>query len=66
MSAMPYWYNVKNGTVENDENRSPSNDLLGPFASEGEARDALATSDAHRRAAEASDRAWDQNPEEVE
>lgn len=54
---MPFWYNLKTRSVETDENRSGGNDLLGPFATRHEAESALATSEAHGRAADAADAA---------
>ena len=61
---MAYWYNVKTRLVETDDDRSESGDLLGPFATRGDAEQALATSDAHGRAAEASDAAWNQDDDD--
>ena len=63
---MAYWYNVKTRLVETDEDRSGSNDLLGPFATRVDAEQALATSEAHSRAAEASDAAWNQEKDDDE
>lgn len=57
-ARMAYWYNVKTCLVETDADRSGSDNLLGPFATRGDAEQALATSDARGRAAEASDAAW--------
>jgi hypothetical protein len=61
---MPYWYNVKTGKVETEENRSASTDLLGPFDTLAEATNALELSERHRRAADASDAAWDRNDDD--
>ena len=63
---MAYWYNVKTGTVETEQDRSGSNDLLGPFTTRHDAENALATSEAHGRAAEASDAAWNQDDEDAD
>ncbi len=60
-AEMAYWYNVLTRSVETDENRSGANDLLGPFATRHDAENALATSEAHGLAAEASDAAWNQD-----
>lgn len=63
---MAYWYNVKTRLVETDDDRSESDDLLGPFATRGDAEQALATSKAHGRAAEASDAAWNQDDDDAD
>lgn len=57
---MAYWYNVKTRRVETDADRSGSKDLLGPFSSRQQAEQALATSEAHGRAADAADAVWNQ------
>ena len=38
---MSFWYNVDTGQVETDENRSRGEQVLGPYATEEEARGAL-------------------------
>ena len=60
-SFMAYWYNVKTGMVETEDGRSSSDEVLGPFDTRQEAENALATSAANRRAADASDAAWNQD-----
>ena len=40
---MAYWYNIETGQVESEENRSRGADVMGPYESEDEARNALAT-----------------------
>ena len=40
---MAYWFNVSTGSVESDENKSPSADLMGPYDTEAEAANALQT-----------------------
>ena len=54
---MNYWYNVSTGQVESDENRSADADVMGPYASEAEASQALA------RAKDRTER-WDDEDEE--
>ncbi len=55
---MAYWYNVITKSVETDDNRSGSADVLGPFETREAAQ--AATDNAHRRAAAADmeDAAW--------
>ena len=55
-----FWYNVDTGQVETDENRSRGEQVLGPYASEAEARAALDT--AHKKTEEwdAEDREWNE------
>ncbi|MFM6850358.1 MAG: methionine aminopeptidase [Terrabacter sp.] len=57
---MSFWYNVDTGQVETDENRSRGEQVLGPYASEAEARAALDT--AHKRTEnwDAEDREWNE------
>ena len=62
--AMAYWYNVATGKVETDDQRSASNDLLGPFDTLHDAENALATSRTHRRSADAADAEWNQDADE--
>lgn len=62
---MAYWYNVKSGQVETDENRSPDTDVLGPYETRQAAEGALATSKRRNDAQDANDTAWngdDQTP----
>src|SRR6476660_1158153 len=40
-ALMAYWYNLTTGAVENDENKSQSDDLMGPYGSEAQAAKAL-------------------------
>ncbi len=50
---MAYWYNISTGQVESDENRSQNADVMGPYDTEAEASEALAT-------ARAKTEAWDE------
>ncbi len=55
---MSFWYNVDTGQVETDENRSRGEQVLGPYATEDEARRALDTAHAKTDKWDAEDRAW--------
>ena len=50
---MAYWFNIQSGQVESDENRSKGADVMGPYASEAEATNALST-------ARAKTQEWDE------
>lgn len=50
---MAYWYNVKTNQVETDQDRSRDEDVMGPYGSEAEAREALTT-------ARSRTEAWDE------
>lgn len=61
---MPYWYNVRTRQVEPDADpeRARSADLLGPYATEAEAANALATAAARTEQwdeEEEAERAWE-------
>ena len=56
---MPYWYNIATKQVETDENRSSSDDVMGPYETEDEARNALASARENTEQWDAEDRAWD-------
>ncbi|WP_245627231.1 methionine aminopeptidase [Kribbia dieselivorans] len=53
---MPFWFNIRTNQVETDENRARGEDVLGPYDTEEEARNALDT--AHKRT-----EAWDAEDE---
>jgi len=55
-----FWYNVDTGQVETDENRSRGEQVLGPYATEDEARRALDTAHAKTDKWDAEDRAWNE------
>ena len=40
---MQYWYNIATGKVETDATRSQNEQVMGPYATEEEAANALAT-----------------------
>ncbi len=55
---MSFWYNVDTGQVESDDNRSRGEQVLGPYATEAEARAALDTAHKKTEQWDAQDRAW--------
>ena len=57
---MSFWYNVDSGQVETDDTRSRGEQVLGPYATEAEARAALDT--AHKRTEQwdSEDRDWNE------
>lgn len=57
---MEYWYNVRTGQVEDDDNRSPGEDVLGPYPTEDDAARALDTAREKTEKWDAEDRAWDE------
>jgi hypothetical protein len=57
-AAVSYWYNVDTGKVETDENRSRGELVLGPYATEEEARRAIETANARTEKWDEEDRAW--------
>ena len=69
---MAYWFNIRTRQVETDENRARGEDVLGPYASEEEARQALDR--AHERTEEwdaenarrAREDAWPDEVEDIE
>jgi len=54
-----YWYNIKTGQVETDETRSQNDEVMGPYASEVEARAALETARARTEKWDEEDREWE-------
>jgi hypothetical protein len=63
MAAMgTYYFNTRTGLVEDLEDKSPSRDLLGPYATREEAERALATARARTEKWDEEDRAWDEGP----
>lgn len=57
---MAYWYNLATKSVENDGNRSQDADVMGPYATEDEARNALETARKNTEKWDAEDREWDE------
>jgi len=58
-TLMAYWYNVSSGQVESDDNKSQSDDLMGPYDSQEEASNALQTARERTEKWDAEDKAWE-------
>lgn len=56
---MAYWYNISTQQVESEEQKSSSDDLMGPYATEAEASRALQTAAANTEAWDEEDRRWE-------
>jgi hypothetical protein len=54
-----YWYNIATKQVETDENRSRNDDVMGPYDTEAEASNAIATAHEKTEQWDAADRAWE-------
>ncbi|HEV7171463.1 methionine aminopeptidase [Pedococcus sp.] len=59
---MAYWYNLTTGQVESEDNKSQSDDLMGPYDSQAEASKALDTARQRTEAWDEEDKAWDEGP----
>ncbi|MDV3220807.1 methionine aminopeptidase [Intrasporangium sp.] len=57
---MSFWYNVRTGEVETDENRSRADEVMGPYETVEEARQALETARARTEKWDEEDREWEQ------
>ncbi|MEO8107832.1 MAG: methionine aminopeptidase [Actinomycetes bacterium] len=57
---MAFWFNVNTGQVEDDDNKSPQDRLMGPFATHAEAEEALAHAKKNTERWDAEDKAWDE------
>ncbi len=57
---MRFWYNVDTGQVETDDNRSRGEQVLGPYATEAEARAALDTAHKKTEQWDSEDRDWNE------
>jgi hypothetical protein len=55
-----YYFNTRTGLVEDLEDKSPSRDLLGPYATREEAEQALATAHERTEKWDEEDRAWNE------
>lgn len=60
---MSFWYNVDTGQVETDENRSRGAEVMGPYQSEAEARQALELARARTEKWDEEDREWEHRNE---
>jgi hypothetical protein len=57
---MAYWYNLTTGQVESEDNKSQSDDLMGPYDSQAEASKALDTARQRTEAWDEEDKAWEE------
>lgn len=57
--TVAYWYNITSKQVETDADRSSSDDVMGPYDTEDEARNALATAAQNTEQWDDEDRAWE-------
>lgn len=57
---MAYWYNLTTGQVESEDNKSQSDDLMGPYDSQADAAKALETARQRTEAWDEEDKAWDE------
>jgi hypothetical protein len=57
---MVFWYNIESGQVEPDESKSQSADLMGPYDTEEQARNALQTAAEKTAAWDEEDRAYEE------
>jgi hypothetical protein len=58
MEQPQFWFNTVTGKVETDENKGQSKDLLGPYATEAEAEQALDTARRRTEEWDEEDRRW--------
>jgi hypothetical protein len=57
---MEYWFNVSTGAVEDDASKSPQDRLLGPFATQAAAEQALSHARENTERWDAQDKEWDE------
>ena len=55
-----YYFNTRTGLVEDLQDKSPSRDLLGPYATREEAQRALETAHERTEQWDEEDRAWNE------
>ncbi|EWT06942.1 methionine aminopeptidase [Intrasporangium chromatireducens Q5-1] len=55
---MKYWYNVDTGEVQTDDTKSRGELMMGPYDTEAEARNALASARARTEQWDEQDREW--------
>jgi hypothetical protein len=53
-----YWYNVRTGQVQSDDERGPGEDVMGPYDTREEAAHALRTAREKTEKWDAEDREW--------
>ncbi len=56
---MPYWYNVDTKSAESDEARGQGAQVMGPYATEAEARQAIEHARENTERWDDEDREWD-------
>jgi len=54
-----YWFNTSTGQVETDETRGQAQDVMGPYETEADARNALKSARERTEQWDAEDRDWD-------
>jgi hypothetical protein len=59
---MAFWFNVSTGQVEDDENKSPQDRLMGPFDSHAAAEQALSHAKENTERWDAEDKEWEEGP----
>jgi hypothetical protein len=57
---MAYWYNLATRQVETDENKSQSDDLMGPYDTEADAARAIDRAHERTEAWDEEDRKWEE------
>ncbi|GAB4078200.1 methionine aminopeptidase [Nostocoides australiense] len=57
---MAFWYNIVTGAVENDDNKSQGDDVMGPYETEEEASQALALAAERTKAWDDEDKEWEE------
>jgi len=57
---MAFWYNLSTGQVETDESKSQSDDLMGPYDTEADARNALELARRRTERWDEEDREWEE------
>ncbi len=58
MEQARYWFNVRTGQVETDEDKSQSKELMGPYRTRAEAAGALAAAAERTHEWDEQDRRW--------
>ncbi len=56
---MAFWFNVRTGLVEDDDNKSPMDRLMGPFDTHEAAEQALSHAQENTKRWDAEDKAWE-------
>ena len=55
---MSYWFNTSTGQVETDEDRGQAQDVMGPYETEADARNALKSAHDRTEKWDAENRDW--------